>query len=579
MTGSIPSKLLPIALALGCLAASGAYAQTQAPTKLLPLPDQADSLKPPLNSGPSSTIKVDQLAPADPEGFGLADPRETLFGTRQWYGTSRAMAVALLARLPAPAPSPVLHQLERRLLAAPATPPAGEADTSLIGLRAAKLAALGDSQVADTLVHMIPAKLEDEPVAHLAQDQLWLANKSAEACDALDHDAAQFRGAYWQQNRVACQAIAGQKNESQLGANLLRDQGIDDPVFYALIDGWGASKQTALPAGALTPLNAALAIAAKRDVPATLMSNADVRVAAALAISTTMPAPVRILAAERAASAGAIDSEALAQAYLATEPTSAELNKFAGVVKSAPSAARARALLYRGIKIEPSPPERADLIGAALEATRGSDLYAPTVFLYVPYIAQLHPTDALAGHVLDFGRALLVAGDIDQARTWFEFGRSLSGDRGNDEVRLWAYARLAGIKDAAVPDVKAFQAWREADAIHDADASAGRRALLMAMFSGLGEVLPGDAYLPLADPAQRSIPIVPNALALAQMRDAAANPRLAEAASLALINSGGRAGGPGDVIVIGAVLSSLRAVGLEVEARAYAVEVAAASGL
>jgi hypothetical protein len=601
MTGSsIPRKLLPVLAAFGWLTAGAALAQTPppappagGPTKLAPLPDQPppgqagpDALKPPLNALPPTApprrdgpIEVERLAPADPDGFGLSDPRETVFGNRQWNGTSKAMATALVARLPAPLPSPVLRLVERRLLTAPAAPPAGTAEASLIGLRTEKLAALGDNAAADGLLKLIPAKLDDEGLARLAQDQLWLENRTKEACDALDQGAARYRGPYWQQNHVACQAIAGQKNESQLGANLLREQGLDDPIFFALIDGWGAAKQPqALPAGPLSALDAALALTAKRDIPAILMSSADVRVAAALATSQAQSPPARLAAAERAASVGAIDAEALAQAYLASEPTSGELNKFAAVVKNASSSGRSRALVYRGIKIEPSPRERGDLIAAVLEATRGSDLYAATAQLYRPFLAQLHPSGELAPHAIDFARALFVVGDTEQARLWFEYARSSGADT-PDAPRLWAYARLAGVRDASAPDAKTLNAWREADATHDADASSARRALLLAMLGGLGDAIPGDAYLPFADPAQRSIPIVTNAQSWQQMREAAANPRLAETACLALINSGGRAGGTGDVIVIGAILSSLRAVGLEAEARAYAVEVAAAAGL
>jgi hypothetical protein len=526
-------------------------------------------------------VKVETLAKIDPDGFGVADERETKFTGPQWNGSSRALALALIEKLPNTFASPSLRLLQRRLLLAPSQLPSatGPDSPSSLGIRAAKLAAMGDGAAAQSLLQLMPDRLKGEASARASLDQLWISNQTEAACSGLDKQYATYRGAYWQQARVACQALAGQKNEAQIGSQALRDEGMDDPVFFALLDTQGIAKPPALPSGNWTPIDLALATVFNRDVPATAMAGADVRMAAALANNTSAAPALRVAAAERAAAAGALDADGLAQAYMAMEGTSAELSKFSTVVKAAPNNARARALVFKEARLEPSPIERANLIAAGLEAVRGTDLFAVTTRAYQSSITPLKPGPDMSKYTLEFGRALIVAGALDAARGWFDYARQLKGDEAGQLPRLWAYARLAGIKEAGTPDPTVLRAWLEAEMERDADGAPARRALLLALLGATGEALSGDAFLPLADTAAKSVPIVANPSSWIELRTATAGTRLGESVALALINSGGRPGGPGDVIVLDQVVASLHAFSLDIEARGYAVETAAASDL
>jgi hypothetical protein len=528
-----------------------------------------------------SGVKVESLATIDPDGFGLNDDRETKFTGPQWTGTSRTLALALLERLPNALPSPSLRLLQRRLLVAPTNLPLakGADSPSSLGLRAAKLAAMGDGAAAQGLLQLMPDRLRGESSARASLDQLWISNQTEAACTALDKQFGTYRGPYWQQARVACQALAGQKSEAQIGSQALRDEGVDDPVFFALLDTQGVAKPGPLPSGNWSPIDFALATVFNRDVPATAMVSADVRMAAVLANNPSVAPALRLAAAERAAAAGALDADGLAQAYMAIEGTTAELAKFSAVLKTAPTSARGRALVFREARLEPSPVERASLIAVGLQAVRGTDLFAVTAHAYESSITQLKPGPDMAKYTLEFGRALMVAGAFDAARGWFDYARELKGDDANQLPRLWAYARLAGIKEAGSPEPAVLKAWMEAEFERDAEATPARRAMLLALLEGTGESLSGDAFLPLADPATKSVPIVATPAAWTELRSATTGTRLGEAVALALINSGGRAGGPGDVIVIEQILASLHAFGLDAEARGLAIETAAASDL
>lgn len=567
-----------------------------APVKLTPLsngapltpaaPQTPAPVSPPAGTTATAPgVKVQELAPSDPDGFGVSDPADKVFGEKQWQGTSKPVAAALISRLPAPVISPSLRAVERRLLLRAATAPTGAIPDgpSLIAMRTLVLARIGDGEGADALLHLIPGKDGDEATTQLQLDQFWLAGRNDAACDLLDGKAAAFRGPVWAKAHVACQALKGQKAEAQLGVQLLRDQDVDDPLFGALIDALTQSPQSSkaipLPAGDWLPIHFALALTAKRDIPPVTLAGADPRVAALIAANTSQPPAVRLAAAERAATLGVLDTATFGDAYAATEGTAAELNAFAKVVKSAATSARGRALVYRTARIEPSPPERAVLVAAGLEAAKGSDLYPATARLYAPLILKFSPAPDVSAQTVEFGRALLIAGELDAAKTWISFAQGLTGQYAAAGPRLWALGKLAGIKDLPAVDAKTLAAWIDADAGQPADLAPSRRAVLIALLSALGETLPSEVFLPSADPLVKGVPLLANPLQWLQLTEASSAKRIAETAALACIVTGGRAGGVSDLVTSKTAVAGLRAIGLDAEAHGFAVEVATASGL
>ncbi len=302
IASSTKQRRLPLAQGVTLLA--GIFwvgAALAAPIPLTPPPATEPPALPEAPPAPSEPpvprpngVKVEALATIDPDGFGLNDDRETKFTGPQWTGTGRALALTLFEHLPSALPSPSLRLLQRRLLVAPTNLPlaTGPDSPSSLGIRAAKLAAMGDGAAAQALLQLMPDRLRGEPSAHASLDQLWISNQTEAACTALDKQFSAYRGPYWQQARVACQALAGQKSEAQIGSQALRDEGVDDPVFFALLDTQGVAKPPPLPSGNWTPIDLALATVFSRDVPATAMVSADVRMAAVLAKQGKYPAAI-----------------------------------------------------------------------------------------------------------------------------------------------------------------------------------------------------------------------------------------------------------------------------------------------
>ena len=142
--------LTPARLALAAwLLALPATAQ-QAPRPLFPA---EPAPPPPVTVAPDGPIDVQDLpAPATPTA-GLAAAEVELAGPLWANGAPPGLAT-LLARLPTAIHEPTLRELQRALLAAPGPGEAG-AD-ALLGVRAARLLAMGEAATALELLDATP---------------------------------------------------------------------------------------------------------------------------------------------------------------------------------------------------------------------------------------------------------------------------------------------------------------------------------------------------------------------------------------------------------------------------------------
>ncbi|MCK5275255.1 MAG: hypothetical protein KAR37_11445, partial [Alphaproteobacteria bacterium] len=169
-----PGKALAFAIFL-TLAASPALAQGPAEGGALPLtpegaPAALDAPPPalpgemvdiaPAGDEGISGIEIGDLEELDPDSGGILDVSMGGLGVDMWAGTDRARLLRLLSQLPASYDSPTLHDLARRLLLSSAIAPVrGETDaeTSLIGLRIERLAAMGLAGAVAEMMTIAPA--------------------------------------------------------------------------------------------------------------------------------------------------------------------------------------------------------------------------------------------------------------------------------------------------------------------------------------------------------------------------------------------------------------------------------------
>jgi len=553
---------------------------TKAPAEEAPSSDAPQTARPLLPPA-GTAIQVDSLSEIDPDSAGTLTAEDGGFGIDMWAGTDRGVVDALLPRLPVKAASTTMRGLMRRLLLSAAAVPDGPSSRGgLVALRARLLAEMGDLAGVAALLDATPGRAANPALAEIEADARFLANDNARACALASNEIREHDSAYWQKAFIFCQALAGQHSRASLGVELLRELGEGDNAFFSLVDGLavgGSMDLERMPDP--TPLHLAMARAAKVRLPPDVISSNRPGVLRAIAISPNAPVELRLEAAERAEAACALSIDTLRQLYTSVSFSEDALANPLSKAE-AESGPFSRALLYRTALVQTVPTAQAEAVARAFELAREGGRYVATVRGFLPVLRRLSASGELVWFAPEAVRALLVAGQHDDAAAWLALLReaSIANDQAAQALTtLMPIARLAGAPDADEWDVAGLAEWWEG--MKDEDGARGRATLLYGLLDAVGDEVPDRLWHVLLDGPERSAAAVPHPALWRQLADASSEGRIGETVMLALLALGD--GGPAAVepLTLGHAIRSLHAVGLTAEARAIAVEAAAAAGL
>ncbi|MDE1967454.1 MAG: hypothetical protein KGI92_00975 [Alphaproteobacteria bacterium] len=556
----------------------GAAPATAQPIQLTPSPTPPpaapSSVAPPQSLEGGDQIQVSPLQPVDTSWTGLLGPDKGGFPHDMWNGANRGFVVAALPQLQ-PATSPELTSLARRLLlsnaAAPA--PAGTANDAAAGARLLaeridRIYALGFVRDGLALIESLPDTAVTDAIDRDRIELRFATNDTTGACNDVTARIDRYAGAWWARALIACQALAGDFGKASLGQGLLADQKAPaDPEFDALIQllsEHGAARVARL--GDPTPLRMTLLAAAKRPLPVEAIAVADPAALAGYAGNDSVPADDRLAAAERAEALGVLPPAALAALYGAINFKPEELERARRSIRP-PTTPRDRALLYTRAKFGTHFAVRMAAIEALAAEAEKRGVFVPEAGVLAPTLADIPVAGADSKFAGVAARILLAAGDADAAKPWV----SAASDK--------ATLLLSLIATPGVPRIEAGIA-RDAAAAAG-DAAAGPRAgLLYVVLAALGV---DPATLADLTPSALTAPATPGALPNAALWDeqarAANNAQLGSTvlATILIAESDGRL--TSESLLLGRAIAGLRAVGLDGDAHALALEAALDAGI
>ena len=521
--------------------------------------------------------------------MGVLDDAQGGLGVDMWKGTRRAHIERLLTRLPAAPSSLVLRDLQRRLLLGVAGAPEGEgatgnaAEGQLVALRVDRLAAMGEERGLAALLDAVPARLANEPIARARIDAAWLAGDAAGACANVQRAAPGHGGAYWQKAEVFCQAAAGERAPAETGLRLLQEQRlIDDPAFGLLIEAINGNARIKVDKVArLDAMLLAMLRTAKRAVPGDTVRTATPGVLAALAQGAAAETNFRLAAAERAFAAGALARETLIDIYKTVSlPTDAIANAMQRAEAGDP--ALSQALLHRALAIQTTPAERVRLIEKAAQIARKRGNYVAAARALAPVLAELRPAPELAGFAHEAARIFYAAGQINSAHAWYELARTQAGrtpEAAQATTALWPLARLAEGDIAGPWEDGRLTAWFDVELKRDGTKAIERATTLYSLLDAVGEPVTGEAWRELLHGAERASTAMPSPALWRVFGDAAESRRVGETVLLAALSLGDLPLDQASPMLLHGLITNLRLVGLDAEARALALEAALAAGL
>ena len=535
------------------------------------------------------SIQVEGLSEIDPNSVGSLSVENGGFGEDMWLGTPRFLIESLLPQLPVAIRSPVLRDLQRRLLLSGAVmPPASEENSatpapSLISTRIAALQNMGAFKDAQTLTALTPKRATDPGLLRLqAQDKLF-SNDYGSACQIVDTVGEYLTKPYWQQLLVFCQSLQGDTQGATFGAELLAESRVvEDPAFFELVDRLTTASDA--PIASLPnpkPLHLAALRTAQIVIPDDAIVSTTPAVLRTIGVSPNARLETRLEAAERAVEFGAMPATRLAEIYMAEKFHPDELNNALSLA-AADRSPRGRALLFQAAQIESLALSRAAVLAKALEIATEENRYLHVIDIYHTPLANLAASSEMAWFAPEAARALYALDRPLPARNWLAELRNASA-RNTQLAFAIAGVWLIGLLTDSSGTDENFEAnllaWIQHHKISDKKGWTTKAAAGLRLLETIGYVVPDEAWWQVLDgpglaETQRKRP----GLGTAIIR-AAEGGRRAETVMLILLRLGETGPDISDVDAVADAVIALRTVGLENEAKRLVLELAATAGL
>ena len=172
-------------------------------------------------------------------GVGDDDSNDRGLDSMIWRGTSASDAVFLLEKAAVVSYSQALTNLSYRVVAKQSVPPSGAnlVAGELVAARLAWLAQAGRSHDLAVLANQLPDSLRWVSWKRwLVEHELMMRNDTV-ACSIVDAQVAKTMEPFWHKANVICQAVTGNMAGARFAADILAANGVEDPIFFALLLG------------------------------------------------------------------------------------------------------------------------------------------------------------------------------------------------------------------------------------------------------------------------------------------------------------------------------------------------------
>ena len=548
-------------------------------------------------------ILVDDLEDIGIESTGIIDDEQGGLGINLWNGTHRELVVNLLGLLPDRYPSLVLKNLSTRLLLTNAIAPIksgigkNNTDADLNYLRASQLFGMGEVELALEFSNLALPRSEYQLFSILYLDSLFLVNDLHRACSVVDQLSLKLENPYLKKSLVFCQIIEGENDLARLGVELLRENDEDVDFFnIAELLLSKESKEIDLN-GHLSPLKFSMMRAG--NIPITLNNLPDSKLSMLkmIPMSPNVSLQDRVMAAEKAAISGALPPEELLEVYSGIEFTDDDFMNVSAIAENR-NDYRNKAILLMAAKYNESIMAKAEILSSFFSKARNEGFYLLSSRLSKSELVKIEPSTDLIWFADQAFSALLVSGENEEAARWLRFLENNLSDpvAYRSFLKIWPLAKISGNKDLYV-DSALLQPWIEftLNLSSTESDSAGEQNknqklsrninLVLVLLDALGESAEEELWHILFRDFQMQKPDLyqqessPNIGIINSLRKSAQNSRVGETVLFAILSSGSVDLDTIHLYAVAELIYSLVLIGLDLDARKLAIEIAAQSGV
>ncbi|MBL4739556.1 MAG: hypothetical protein JKY12_01090 [Sneathiella sp.] len=521
----------------------------------------------------NNALVVETLDALSPASTGLLSNDSGGFGAQMWSGTASNLTYTLLQSIPAKTKSPQLLDLTRRLLLTGALLPQSKDDASKhLDLRFKKLRNAGLTIDAAELFRRLQFDATTDTLRKMSAQMSLLLNQNEAACELATNPLGQTdRDVFWRKLDVFCRVLVNEYDKAELGVALLEELGEKDPAFYTIFAKLvGDTEPAHVDMIGLMPLHIAM------------MRKAEISFDLSSANTLSLEILEAVIATPELLGVGGLDA-----AFTATEYNRSNTKYLQ------------KALLHSSRKANGEQEitvftAYGQLYSALIDANNIEIKVSRMLALWdlaiengdFPVISSVIAEELLSIKPADHGqefnaralRSLLLTGEVEKAVLWERVMRRAASQGNIAErlkarsgvARLDAFMLISGANAIARWNSSSFPAWKKAS---EGDPAQGAKTeLLLSILDVFDLPVSAENWQDLIlmdlvpDTAKGSYAIERNLTA------AASAGRLAETVSLSLLVLGEEGARDASVTTIITVLSALKAVGLEDEARQIAIE-------
>jgi hypothetical protein len=496
-------------------------------------------------------IETQQLTQLDGFSVGAFSQAQGALGADLWSNSDASVIAVLLDRMPAAPQSAASQMLARRVLATGAEAPRGDATNAT----RERFEALGKLGLADDLAVMaagVGAAINDPLVAQYAAQAELARGRRAEACARGRSAVSEQPPPFILRLRAYCAAVGGDRAAADLALELARSQNAADAWYTGAVAAAGGATAARPPAARYdNSLTAQLSLAGRLTPGPNPLNNASTLALVSLARSDAAPQPVRAQAAALAYVRGVLPA-AETRTILAATP--------AEIASNLP----ALASTLRRVQAAPGSPDAATAIAELLGRASSPAEFARFSAFFKDDIAALTAAPTPAASVL-YARAAIATGDAVLARRLTQAAR----DGGADAAALGPLDAALAVMAGARAQEGVMAVRRRIDASGAPQARATARDVAIMAAAGLPIDEGAQAFV-LANPPQGGARA--DSGAMLALNNAVERRASGEVALLAVVGSGETGPARLDAESAERIIRALRAVGLQDDARRFAVE-------
>jgi hypothetical protein len=170
--------------------------------------------------------------------IGVGDTGNNQLDNLIWRGTSARDAVFLLQKSAIASQSKAITKLAYEVVARQSVPPSGANNVAadLVEARLAFLANGGRSSDLALLAAQLPEAEKWADWRRWLTEHYLMIRDDVAACSIVSRQITQTMDPFWHKSNVICQAVQGKTGGARFAADVLAANGVDDPIFYSLVN-------------------------------------------------------------------------------------------------------------------------------------------------------------------------------------------------------------------------------------------------------------------------------------------------------------------------------------------------------